>query len=360
MTSPKGTMRLATQTWPATAIGAAEFRRTQAKKGNWLHDVAQTWLSWCKGNEPGMVVQTSGSTGAPKTIEHSRAAVLASVRDTLEHWDLRAGTKAVLALPTSFVAGQAMLIRAIEGAWDLELVEPTSSPSWNAPKDFVALTPHQAQGWLQQGRGKTQTLLLGGGPISASLVESLLASGRVDALWESYGLSESITHVATRQIQSIIDLITPFTPLTSANIKVDERGCAVLEVPSREVHALVTNDCIEMQPDGRFVWLGRADDVVNSGGVLVHPSLIARAFESIMPNWVSDWAAFGRKDQTLGEAMVLRIEGTPPAEVDKEAILNEWRSQLKSTVGPAKAPRVLEWGTIPRTKRGKLNRRALK
>ena len=95
---------------------------------------------------------------------------LASVRDTLKHWELHAGTKAVLALPTSFVAGQAMLIRALEGAWDLELVEPSSSPSWNEPKDFVALTPHQAHGWLQNGCGKTKTLLLGGGPISASLV----------------------------------------------------------------------------------------------------------------------------------------------------------------------------------------------
>ena len=360
MKSPKGTVRLETQAWPATAIGAAEFQRTQAKKEKWLHNVAQTWLSWCKGNEPGMVVQTSGSTGAPKTIEHSRAAVLASVRDTLEHWGLRAGTKAVLALPTSFVAGQAMLIRAIEGAWDLELVEPTSSPSWNEPKDFVALTPHQAQGWLQHGRGKTQTLLLGGGPISASLVECLLESGRVEALWESYGLSEAITHVATRKIQSINDLNTPFTPLPTATIDVDERGCAVLNVPSREVHALATNDCINMHPDGRFDWLGRADDVVNSGGVLVHPRLIERTFESIMPSWVSDWAAFGREDQRLGEAMILKIDGTPPAELDKQALLNEWRTQLKSLVGPAKAPRVLEWGSIPRTERGKLNRRALK
>ena len=360
MTSPKGTVRLATQTWPATAIGAAEFRRTQAKKANWLHDVAQTWLSWCQGNEPGMVVQTSGSTGAPKTIEHSRAAVLASVQDTIEHWDLRAGTKAVLALPTSFVAGQAMLIRAVEGAWDLELVEPSSSPSWNGPKDFVALTPHQAQGWLQHGRGKTQTLLLGGGPISTSLVECLLASGRVEALWESYGLSESITHVATRKLQSTKDLNTPFHTFPSAAIEVDERGCAVLSVPSRELHALVTNDCIELHPEGGFLWLGRADDVVNSGGVLVHPSLVERAFETIIPDWVSDWAAFARDDQTLGEALILRIEGTPPAEVDKQSVLTEWRTQLKSLVGPAKTPRVLEWGPIPRTERGKLNRRALK
>ena len=308
----------------------------------------------------GMVVQTSGSTGALKTIEHSRKAVLASVQDTFEHWDLAPGTKAVLALPTSFVAGQAMLIRAIEGAWDLELIEPTSSPSWNAPKDFVALTPHQARRLLQRGRGTTQTLLLGGGPISASLVESLLASGRVEALWESYGLSESITHVATRKIQSINDLKTPFTPLQSTIIKVDDRGCAVLDVPSREAHALATNDCIEMHPDGRFVWLGRADDVVNSGGVLVHLSLIARAFESIMPSWVSDWAAFGREDPILGEAMILRIEGTLPVEVDKQAHPERLEVPTQKHGGARQGAPRAEWGPIPRTERGKLNRGALK
>lgn len=360
MKSPKGVVRLGTQAWPATTIGAAEFRRTQAKKGEWLQHLSQAWLSWCQRKEPGMVVQTSGSTGEPKTIKHSRSAVLASVRDTLKHWELHAGTKAVLALPTSFVAGQAMLIRALEGAWDLELVEPSSSPSWNEPKDFVALTPHQAHGWLQNGCGKTKTLLLGGGPISASLVAEALRSGRVEELWESYGMSESITHVASRKIQSVRDLQNPFTPFSTATIGINQHGCAVIDAPSREVHALETNDCIEMHPEGGFVWLGRADDVVNSGGVLVHPRSVERAFEAFMPNWVSDCAAFGRKDSTLGEAMVLRIDGMPPSDVDKESILNEWRAQLKARVGSARAPRTLEWGPIPRTERGKLHRQALK
>ena len=360
MTSPKGIVRLGTQTWPATAIGAAEFRRTQAKKGDWLDDIARTWLSWCKREEPGMVVHTSGSTGQPKIVTHSRDAVRASVQDTLEHWDLRAGTKAVLTLPTSFVAGQAMLIRAIEGAWELDLVEPSATPSWNEAKDFVALTPHQAQGWLQHGHGKTQKLLLGGGPISASLAAKLLQSGRIEELWESYGLSESITHVATRKIDSISDLKSPFTSLPSAKIGINERGCAVIDVPTREVHALETNDCIEAHPDGGFVWLGRADDVVNSGGVLVHPSTIERAFETFMPNWVSDWAAFGREDALLGEALVLRIDGTPPANEDKATLLNAWRAQLKTLVGRARTPRIMEWGALPRTERGKLNRRELK
>ena len=126
---PKGTVRLGTQTWPATALGAAEFRRTQAKREAWLSEVAEVWVRWCKGDEPGMIVQTSGTTGTPKTVEHRRSAVMASVQDTLKHWNLEPGTRAVLALPTSFVAGQAMVVRAVEGVWDLELVAPSSRPA---------------------------------------------------------------------------------------------------------------------------------------------------------------------------------------------------------------------------------------
>ena len=158
--SPRGTFRWGQQVWPATAIGAAEFRRTQAKRAAWLAEVAEVWLRWCRGDEPGMVVQTSGTTGTPKQVEHSRAAVLASVDDTLKHWNLEAGTRAVLALPTSFVAGQAMIVRGVVGAWDLELIEPSSTPSWRGAKDFVALTPHQAQGWVNKGSGTTAKLLL--------------------------------------------------------------------------------------------------------------------------------------------------------------------------------------------------------
>jgi O-succinylbenzoic acid--CoA ligase len=356
---PKGTVRMGTQTWPATALGAAEFRRTQAKREAWLSEVAEVWVRWCKGDEPGMVVQTSGTTGTPKTVEHRRTAVIASVQDTLKHWNLEPGTRAVLALPTSFVAGQAMVVRAVEGAWDLELVAPTSRPAWQGRVDFVALTPHQAQGWLEHGTGTTRTLLLGGGPVSAPLLEGLHGSGRVDEVWESYGLSEALTHVATRRLASTDDLKAPFHPLPSVTLGTDESGCAVIDAPSRDVHHLQTRDCIEELPEGGFVWLGRADDVINTGGVLVHPSEVERALETFMPAWVSDWAAFGRADETLGEAVVLRLAGTPPAGTDPDALLDVWREALKPLLGPAKTPRVLEWGDLPRTERGKLNRRLL-
>ena len=353
----QGTIRWKDQKWPATTLGASEFQRTQGRREPWLGDIAEVWGAWCRGEEPGMTVTTSGTTGSSRTIRHSRAAVLSSVKDTLDHWWLPPGSKAVLALPTSFVAGQAMLIRAIEGAWDLTLLQPTSQPKWSGAMDFVPLTPHQAAGWLLHGTGSCRMLLLGGGPVSSQLVEDLLASGRVEEIWESFGLSETITHVATRRLLDPKDVRSPFVPLPGSTVRVDDAGCALIHSPQRNVENLITNDCIAEVPGGGFVWLGRADDVVNTGGVLVHPNEVERAFESILPSWVSDWVAYGRVDDELGEAVVLRIHGHPPEPWNPEMQLEEWRNELKILLGPAKTPRALEWAEVPRTERGKLNRR---
>ena len=111
-------------------------------------------------------------------------------------------------------------------------------------------------------------------------------------------------------------------------------------------------------PEGGFLLLGRADDVINSGGVLVHPGEVERAFETFMPAWVSDWAAFGRADDTLGEAVVLRLAGTVPEDVDAEEILNEWREKLKAVLGSARDATHPGMGSS-RTERGKLQRRLL-
>lgn len=357
--SDRGIVRLANQSWPATSIGGREFRRTQSKVAPWLRDVAKVWVRWCAGDEPGMVVETSGTTGSPKVVSHARASVLASVNDTIQHWHLVPGTRAAMVLPATFVAGQAMLIRALEGAWDLTLVQPSSQPAWDGAMDFVAMTPHQADGWLERGSGSTQTLLLGGGPVSRTLLDKLLNSNRAAFVWESYGLSETITHVAARPLKDLDGLEGAFVPLPSATIGVNDDGCAVVHAPSRGIHHLPTNDCIEELPAGGFRWLGRADDVINSGGVLVHPQTVERAFESIMPAWVSDWAAFGKADDALGEAVVLRVDGQVPQGTHPETWSSDWRVALKGILGPAKTPRRIEWGSLPRTERGKLNRRWL-
>lgn len=357
--TPKGQITCGNQSWPASAIGAKEFQRTQSRKAPWRSDVAEVWRRWCLEEEPGMEVETSGSTGEPKRIVHSRQAVKSSAWDTIRHFGLTPGTRAVSALPANFVAGQAMIIRALLGQWSLHLMEPTSIPSWEGYMDFVALTPHQAWGWVQQGHGQTNTLLLGGGPLSTPLVSALLESGRVQEIWEGFGMSETITHVALRKIDHPDDLNRAFHPLPGIVIGTNEHGCAVIHAPDREVLHFETTDQIEELDNGGFVWLGRQDDVMNSGGVLIHPSELERAFEQWMPGWVSDWVAFARPDDMLGDAVIFRVDGTPPDHVDLPSLSEEWRKHFKSTLGAKKAPRLIEFKPIPRTERGKIKRQEL-
>jgi len=346
------------QSWPATGMGAKEFGRTQGRRAAWLGDVAEVWRRWCAKEEPGLAVTTSGTTGPPKRVQHSRNATAFSVAQTAEALDLRQGCHAVLALPTTFVAGQAMLVRALVGHWRLTLVEPSATPSWSGSCDFVAMTPHQTLGWLEHGSGSATTLLLGGGPVSPALLRALLASPRVSTVWEGFGMSETLTHVALRHLDNVQALAAPFAPLPGTHITADTHGCARIDAPGREVHGLSTSDLVDVSDGGSFLWLGRRDDVINSGGVLVHPMEVERAFHKLCPDWVQDFVVYGRPDDTLGFEVVLRVQGVEPAG-DLDRVFQTWRTQLKALVGTAKTPRSVELGDVPRSVRGKVLRRAL-
>lgn len=346
------------QSWPATGMGAKEFGRTQGRRSTWLGEVAEVWRRWCAEEEPGLAVTTSGTTGTQKHIRHSRKATAFSVAQTTEALDLAKGCHAVLALPTAFVAGQAMLIRALIGHWRLTLVEPSAVPSWSENVDFTAMTPHQAEGWLKQGTGSTNTLLLGGGPVSSALLRGLHSSNRVSNIWEGFGMSETLTHVALRHLDSIAALTAPFVPLPETRVVADARGCARIDAPGREVHGLSTSDLVDVNDAGSFVWLGRMDNVVNSGGVLVHPEEVEQAFHTICPNWVNDFVVYGRPEETLGFEVVLRVQIAESGR-DLDHAFSTWRSQLKSLLGTAKTPRSVELGQVPRTDRGKVQRRTL-
>ena len=346
------------QSWPATSLGAKEFGRTQGRRSAWLRDVAEVWRRWCAEEEPGLAVTSSGTTGTPKRIQHSRSATAFSVAQTAEALGLHKGCHAVLALPTMFVAGQAMLVRALVGQWRLTLTEPSATPSWSGPCDFAAMTPHQTQGWLEHGTGSVTTLLLGGGPVSPALIRALLASPRVSFIWEGFGMSETLTHVALKRLDHVQDLAAPFVPLPNTRVTADAHGCARIDAPGREVHGLSTSDLVEVKDDGSFVWLGRRDDVVNSGGVLVHPLEVEQAFHRMCPDWVQDFVVYGRPDDTLGFEVVLRVQSDAPID-DLEGVFLTWRHQLKGLLGTTKTPRSVELGEVPRSDRGKVLRRAL-
>ena len=81
-------------------------------------------------------METSGSTGAPKTISISKQAMVDSALATGDFFDLQPGNKALQCLPVKYVAGKMMLVRAMILGLDLEFVAPSSHPLDHNEIDF--------------------------------------------------------------------------------------------------------------------------------------------------------------------------------------------------------------------------------
>jgi O-succinylbenzoic acid--CoA ligase len=68
------------------------------------------------------------------------------------------------------------------------------------------------------------------------------------------------------------------------------------------------NDIVEMVSENKFIWLGRFDNVVNSGGIKLIPEQIE---EKLATRIARRYFVIGQPDQVLGEKLVLIVEGEP-------------------------------------------------
>lgn len=261
-------------------------------------DLGNLILQWFD-EEKYIVLMTSGTTGAPKEIKISKEAMEASALATGEFFKLQPKDKALLCLPARYIAGKMMFVRAIILGLELDYVNPTKEPLKNNSKiyDFVAMVPLQVQNSITQIE-QCKTLIVGGAKLSDT-VKEMLRNMLID-VYETYGMTETITHIAAKKIDEKY-----FTVLPHANISVDERGCLVIEAPLVSNFLVVTNDLVEMPNDIQFRWLGRFDNLINSGGVKLVPEIIEQKLSEYIPY---RFYVMGMNDETLGEKLVLVIE----------------------------------------------------
>ena len=135
--------------------------------------IGQFILEWLDEKEY-INVQTSGSTGAPKVISLLKEYVLNSAKATLEYFGLFENTKALLCLPSQYIAGKMILVRAMVGGWDLQTVDPGKSPMKNIDGDFdfTAMVPYQVFHSLEDLH-RVKKIIIGGGSIPVKLEEQL-------------------------------------------------------------------------------------------------------------------------------------------------------------------------------------------
>lgn len=252
-------------------------------------------------------MQTSGSTGSPKTIKVDKQAMVNSAIATGDFFDLKAGDRALQCLPVKYVAGKMMLIRSIILGLDLDYVAPSSHPMEGLEEkyDFAAMVPMQAQNSLKELHN-VKKLIVGGARISASLEQELMQLPT--EVFETYGMTETITHIAAKRVGE-----KAFTVLPGVTITYDERNCLVIHAPNIiKEDVIVTNDLVELINENQFKFLGRIDNVINSGGVKILPEQVEHKLETKLNK---RFFITSNDDKELGEKVVLVVEGEP-TEID--------------------------------------------
>lgn len=295
----------------------ARHKLTLAKH-DWEIHLATFLLNWYDSSLPKLAVQTSGSSGTPRTLHFSREALLESALRTCRFFGLKEDMTALLCLNTNFIAGKMMVVRALAGRLNLVVVPPVSSPLENiqTPPDFVAMVPAQIVASLAHPASErillnTKTILIGGAPLP-SAVEDRLAELKINA-WITYGMTETLTHVAIRKAG---ERPPAFRPLEGISFKTADDGTLCIEAPFLEKE-IKTNDLVKLLPDCRFILKGRADFVINSGGIKIFPEQLE---QQLAPFFHRPFFITSHPHPVLGEVPLLVAEASLLIPKDIEAL----------------------------------------
>jgi O-succinylbenzoic acid--CoA ligase len=313
----------------------ANRKTNNAITEDWEKQIFCFILEWFDENDF-IIVKTSGSTGIPKEIKLQKTHMTESAKATLSFLNLQKGDKALLCLPATYIAGKMMIVRWLIGGLDLNYTKPTLNPKFNNNETFnlVALVPSMLNQLLKNKEKEIiesfENILLGGSSISKSDEDQL--SKLKNKIWHTYGMTETITHIALRRINGE-NASAYFSVLKGVKLSISKDGTLVINYPKLSIINLVTNDLIELLSNGKFKILGRKDNVIISGGLKLFPEDIEKKIESIIEN---NFFILGIPDQQLGQKSVLFIEGKT------QKTINQISETLKNILNPHELPREIK------------------
>ena len=288
-----------------------------------------------------VVVRTSGSTGAPKATVLTLDALAASSMATAI--SLKGEGQWLLALPVQYVAGVQVLVRSLFAGtrpWAMDLTGgftpeafTTAALELTDKLRFTSLVPTQLQRLLESPSAQTlaalrrfNAVLLGGGPASAELLAAARDAGvRVVT---TYGSAETCG-----------GCVYDGVPLDGVEVRLGADGrillggatiaAGYLDAPELSAEAFTeedglrwyrTNDLGELSGNGTLTVLGRADDVVITGGVKVSAAHVQAELERL--DGVRAAFVAGVPSAEWGQALaayVVLSDSSPGAAEDFEA-----------------------------------------
>jgi o-succinylbenzoate---CoA ligase len=321
----------------------------------------QAWefcREWALGKTD-FILHTSGSTGEPKPIRLTRAQMQASARMTRQALGLQEGNTALVCLNVAYIAGTMMLVRCMEIGMTVYIVPPSSQPFDSFPEDikidFAAFVPLQVQSMLDdtQQRKRLEALkviLVGGAAIGASLL-SQIRSLNV-AVFSTYGMTETVSHVALQRLNGAEASHESYELLDGIEAETDERNCLRLCGAVTNQEWIQTNDMVVFTDKRHFRILGRADNIINSGGVKIQLEKVERAVEQA-GKFSQRFFAWWTPDERLGQRLILVIETSES--VDYEFLKKDFLPWLNPYEIPKEVITVEKFSETPT---GKVDKRA--
>ena len=301
---------------------------------------------WSSDSEK-VQVQTSGSTGTPKIFEIEKNRMINSAKMTCDFLGLKKGDTALLCLPVEYISGKMMIVRSIERKLKLTISEPSLKPLEHLSSEisFCAMTPLQVENSLDKLH-LIQNLIIGGAAVSESLKKRI--SRFKTRIYETYGMSETLSHIALKQLTPNAE--DYFAAFDHVSITTDERGCLRIFAPDLNPEILQTNDLVEIKNERQFRFLGRIDNVINSGGAKIFPEELEALVKKEIPN---EAVFLGISDESLGQKLILVIEGDQSADMIKKI------SEISFEKNYHKPKEIIFVDQIPRTLNGKVSRKEL-
>ena len=275
----------------------------------------EDFLSEWNNDSDRVLVHTSGSTGKPKPMMVEKKRMLNSARITCDFLGLKPGDSALLCMSLDYIAGKMVVVRSIERHLHLISVSPSGHPlkdidmkDVNGEITFAAMVPMQVYNTLQVPEERERLthirhLIIGGGAIDASLEKELQALPGNIAIWSTYGMTETLSHIALRRINGA-EASEWYQPFDSVKISQTEEGCLVIDAPLVCAETLVTNDIVEIEKL-RFRIKGRKDNVICSGGIKIQ---IEEVEALLKPHLEKPFMIAKKKDEKFGEIAVLLTE----------------------------------------------------
>lgn len=363
-----------------TAIPAESMRETDEATDQEREYTPATW----ERDETALILFTSGTTGTPKGVRLTLGNLIANASGSAFRLGVRHGDRWLCCLPVSHMGGLAPAVRTVLYGTTLIVqreFETRATERFLSGYDVthISLVPTQLTRLLDDGwrpPASLHTVLLGGAPASASLLERC---AEFDVpVYPSYGMTETASQIATaRPDERLANPGTVGSPLVNTDITildngapvgVDERGEIVVDGPTvtpgyldeaqtRDAfseYGFHTGDVGYRDGDGHLWIVGRRDDVILTGGELVAPTEVRDTLLGY--DGVDDAAVVGLQDDDWGEQVVGVVVPSTDTDLSKDALREFCRNHLAAYKIPK---RIDIRSALPRTQSGTVDRETL-